>query len=214
MHSRSLFRFCSPMMALLFVVSAGAQARDLKIGVVDMGRVFKDFYKTAQANARFESMRKDLQREKEAMEEDFKRLNADYQKVREEADSPALSEEVRQQKLRLSEERLEQLRIHKGRYDEFLRKSDSLVREQMQTAHERILKELSEELQKLAKEENFDLVLDRSSDKLLGLPPVLFSKDQFDITDALLKRLNAKAPTDAKPSEEKPAEKSETPPRQ
>ena len=184
-----------------------AHARDFKIGVVDMSRLFKDYYRTAQAKTRIETMRKDMQKEKDALEEDFKRLTEEYNKTREEADSVALSEEVRQQKRKLSEEKLKDLQLQKNKYEDFIRKGSNLMQERQAGEREKILKEITDEIQQVAREENYDFVFDRSGQNLSGLPSLLFGKEEFDITETLMKRLNAKAPSSPLPEEKAPETK-------
>ena len=205
--NRKKFLWISSTVMAMALSASPTRARDFKIGVVDMSRIFKDYFRTGQAKTRIEAMQKDMQREKDALEEDLKRLNDEYLKAREEADSVALSEEVRQQKRKLSDEKLEQLRLQKTKYDDFLRKGTNLLQERQATEREKLLKEITDDIQQIAKEENFDLIFNRSGQNLSGLPSLLFGKDEFDITDTVLKRLNVKAPSSPSPEQKAPETK-------
>ena len=60
-----------------------------------------------------------------------------------------------------------------------------------------ILKEVTDVVQKEAKDAGYLLVLDKSGNTLNGLPSLVFAQDNLDITADIIKILNKNAPTPA-----------------
>ena len=61
-------------------------------------------------------------------------------------------------------------------------------------AHQRPLEEIREVVQDMAKEQNYDLVFDKSGLGSRGIPFLLHSKDGVDFSDNVIAKLNANAP--------------------
>ena len=73
--------------------------------------------------------------------------------------------------------------------------------------HDNLLDDIRGVLTAKAKAAGYALVLDLAGDSVNGIPVVLFSSGENDISQAVLEQLNAAAPTDGAKPETKPAEK-------
>jgi outer membrane protein len=66
--------------------------------------------------------------------------------------------------------------------------------EQNLRIREDILDDIKKEIEARSKKDSFNLVFDKSGNTQNGLPSLLYSSDSYDITNDILKNLNAKKP--------------------
>ena len=78
--------------------AASAQAGGPKIGSVDMRKLYEDFYKTKTASRSFDESVAAYRKDYQQRVNDYNKLNEDFQKLREESNNPALTQEKREQK--------------------------------------------------------------------------------------------------------------------
>jgi len=74
-----------------------------------------------------------------------------------------------------------------------------------------IRKEVLEIVQKVANEEGYDYIFDRSGGSLAGVSVLVYTKDATDLTGVLLARINENAPEKKEAEEEDQKEVSEEP---
>ncbi len=182
---------------------------DLKIGVVNMKRIFDEYYKTREAKTKLDDFRAGIVARDNEKVEDLKKMTEDLTKLREESESAALAEDVRKEKRKRYEEKLQQFQQEKNAYNQFRDRAVKDMMDEETKVRTRILDLIREEIRAIRKEQNFDLIFDRGDSATGGMPAVIEAKEEFDITDLIIKRLNDKRPvalpTDQKPVEPKPA---------
>ena len=76
----------------------GAGAQGMKIGIVDMNRVFAEYYKTKDADKVVNEQKEAAKKELETINNDYKKLLDNYQKLATEIKDPAIGEELRKEK--------------------------------------------------------------------------------------------------------------------
>ena len=143
----------------------------LKIGFVDMTRLFSEYYETKTVSAEFEAMFND---EEEKLEIKARRANELKKKLQEEASS-------------LSEEQVNQL---KEEYNEELQKLkllSDLTEERLRREKKKAEKELIEKLQKKISE----YATRRGYSMILSKSLLLHGAQSFDLTDEIIQSVNA-----------------------
>ena len=168
------------LVAVLSVVSCPvAQAEGLKVGYLNVGRVFDEYQRTKDSEQILEQKGKQKQAELEGRFTELKKLRQNLE---------LLADQPREAKSKDLEEKS----------DEFQRlKTDgerTLVRERNDRAKQ-ILDEIGKTVAEYAKTNGFSFVLDQRS--------ILYGQDPYDLTDEMLKILNdryaAKAAKAGKP---------------
>jgi len=153
---------------LSFAISLNAFAKEIKIGYVNMRKVFFEYEKTKEFNAKLETEDEET---KKAMNEKTQELR----KLRDELD--LLSDEAKKKKEPELKQKLKELdAIRKEKLEGFIRKRDAMFKE--------IRDDIVETTADYAKKNNYDIILD---DAVL-----LYSSKSYEITENILKVLNKK----------------------
>jgi outer membrane protein len=178
-----------------FALSSPAAA-DINVGTVDMNRVFKEYSKTKQAEAKLNDARNAAKKEYDERADAYKKTLDDINKLNSQLDAPALSADAKAQKTKEREEKIANIKKMEREINEFRQTREQQLQEQMQRLREGLLKEITEVVLARVKARNLDLVFDKSGPSLNGFSPVLFSHEAADFTSDVISALNkAPAPT-------------------
>ena len=101
--TKSAFFLPVIIISLAFMMS-GAGAQGMKIGIVDMNRVFAEYYKTKDADKVVNEQKEAAKKELETINNDYKKLLDSYQKLATEIKDPAIGEELRKKKQKEAQE--------------------------------------------------------------------------------------------------------------
>lgn len=204
------------LLTLLLTFSVSANAADLKIGVVDLSKIFAEYYKTKTANA---LLQENQAKAKEEMAERFstmKKLNDELEKIRKEASDPVLNEEIRSKKRSQFESKAQEMRALDQQIGEFKQRREQQLQQEGMQQRKGLYDDIVKAVTEKSKAESFDLVFDKSGLSAFGLPFLLHAKEGAtqDFTEAVTTLLNkdapaasAAAPTAAPAAADKPAAK-------
>src|SRR5437762_10918197 len=90
----------------LALLCAPLRAADLKIGLVDLKKVFEGYYKTKQADTQLKERATDSEKVLKGMIDDYQKANEDYRKAIDGANDQAVSAEERDKRKKLAETKL------------------------------------------------------------------------------------------------------------
>ena len=205
------------VLALLGGSAATVSAQQLKIGTVDMKKVFESYHKTKDAEAKINEARNNAKKELEDRLDIQKKAMDDLQKMNTEIENPALSKEAKEAKTKTRDEKIAELRTMDRENSEFRANREKQLQEQSVRMRAGIVEEINKIVDAKVKAESFDLVFDRSGPSLNGVPVVLFARDSYDFTTDIVTALNknkgkdtsesAAAPAKPEPTEKKPVKK-------
>ena len=186
---------CSLIVSTFALASASAQ--DLKVGVIDMTKVFQEYYKTKSSEKEINDGKALAKRQIDERNDRYKKLVEEYQALAKEIKDPSMSEEIRKAKQDEAKEVSAEIRSLEREKSEFAQKRQRQLLEQVERMRKGLLEEIREEVQDMAKEQNYDLVFDKAGLGTRGIPFLLHSKDAVDFSDDVIARLNADAPADS-----------------
>jgi outer membrane protein len=190
-----------PLILLLgWTISASAQQR---IAVIDLRKVFEQYYKTRAADATLKEKAADFEKEKKALVDQYKTLNDEYKKALGDANNQAISADEREKRKKTAESKSMDVREMQQTITQFDRQALSTLDDLESRARTKVLEQIQVVVNAKAAAGNFTLVLDTSSESRNKTPVVLFSTGQDDLTQAVLDTLNASAPPDYLSAEEK-----------
>ena len=188
----SLFRL--PFLAtILLLAGASVASADIKIGIVDMNKVFSEYSKTKDAQAKYSLAEKaandDLNTRVESLKksmQEISALNADLEKSEIGQDARAAKMKDREAKVaaaRTLDREIADFRAakQKGLQDQFLKMRKDIVDDIMKVMND------------LSKSKEFDIVLDKSGLSAGAIPVVLYSRDEYDFSSELIAALNKAA---------------------
>ena len=184
--------------------SAGASAQNIKIGTVDMKKVFESYYKTKDAEAKINEARNGAKKELEDRMDVAKKTLDEVKKIDEELNKPELSKEAKEQKSKIRAEKAGELQNMDREIREFQQSREKQLQEQSVRMRAGIVEDINKVVAEKVKAENFDVVLDKSGPSLNGVPIVLYARDSYEFTDAVVTGLNKNKGKET-PSGDKPA---------
>lgn len=183
---------------LAIVLAGAASAQDkLKIATVDMQQLFKEYYRTAEAQKQINVERARIQKDNNERTARIRDIDTELQNMRKQIEDPSLADSKKQ--ALYSEWQAKQqdgIQLDRERR-EFLQRRNQALNEKMVQRMKGILEEIRKLVEEQAKKEDYDYVFDKSGLSTAQVPFLLYTKDATDITAVLLKDLNKDAPPES-----------------
>ncbi|MCC7517753.1 MAG: OmpH family outer membrane protein [Verrucomicrobiae bacterium] len=182
----------SLVLALAFPVFASAQ--QIKIGAVDMSKIFAEYYKTKKAEGELKERAAGYEKELKERAAELQKLQEDGRKLEEDAENPAFNDEKRSEKRKLRDAKLTEFRLLAQTLNEMKNNRERELREQQGRVRGAIVDEIIKVVQDIAKRDGYNLVVDKTGNTLSGVSAFLYVQDTLDITASVVKELNKSAP--------------------
>jgi len=194
-------RFLAAAMALGLAGAATAQEGRLKIATVDMQELFKQYYRTNEAQKQINIEKAKIGQENNVRQARIRELEASLSTIRKQIEDPSLAEPRKQALMKdWQVQQNEGIALDRER-NEFLNRRNRALNEKMVTRMKGILEEIRKLVEEQAKADDYDFVFDKSGLSASQVPFILYTKDATDITANLLKDLNKDAPAESLPVE-------------
>jgi len=175
MMTKTLKCLASLALGGLVMTSARAKAEDPKIGYVDMQKAIQETSTGKKAKKEIEKEFNAKKAELQKKEADLKKMDEDLRKK-----SSALSDEVRAKKV-------QELQAEAMKFQREVGESQMSFQKKERELTQPILEKLQAALEKIAKEGNYTMVLEKSEQS------VLWAKKDLDLTDTLVKEYEKSA---------------------
>lgn len=175
---------------MIFAAATLSAAESLKIAVVDMARVFDDYYKTRIVQSQLEEQQSVYRTHVTAMNEEYNKLQEEYKVLLDAAQNITLKEVERQEKAAEASKKLAEVKQKERDINQYLTEKSRQFKELEDTKRTEITAEILGEVQRRATVDGYDIVLDYSGKTTSSLASVVFFKPNLDITDAVLEELN------------------------
>ncbi|MEO6789042.1 MAG: OmpH family outer membrane protein [Chthoniobacteraceae bacterium] len=190
---------------VLSLAFAGTAFAELKIGSVDMKKVFESYWRTKEAETKMSETRATLKRDLDERLEKRKELQDAIEKLNEEVKKPELSKETALKKTKDRDDKI-------GEWQTMMRELQAYQMEkekQLQDQTLRIRNGIVDEIRKVVDDEvksvGYDLVFDVSGYSINNVPVVLYAKESYDFTKVIIEKLNASRPKSSAPEAPAPA---------
>jgi outer membrane protein len=182
--------------SLLAFLSVPALAQT-KIATVDMRKLFDGYWKTKQAQTVLNDRQAQLVKDGRSLSDDLKKGGDEYQKLLDQANDQALSADQRDKNKQAAADKRKQLQDAKTALDQFERQAQVTLQEQQMRMRDNILSDIKAAVAAQAKVAGYSLVIDAAAETANATTAVIYTSGENDLTDAVLKRLNAGAPISA-----------------
>jgi outer membrane protein len=187
-------------LAVALIGAAPASAQTLKIGTVDMKKVFDNYYKTKDAESKINEARNAAKKELEDRMDIAKKALDEVKKLDDDINNSALSKETKDQKQKLRSDKAVELQNMDREIREFQQSREKQLQEQSMRMRAGIVDDINKVVADRVKAESYNLVFDKSGPSLNGVPIVLYSMDNYDFTDSVIKALNLSRGKDSETS--------------
>ena len=168
---KTTLRFTS-LLAAVAVFCGGAtaaQAQSIKVGVVDMNKVFSGYYKTKDAENKINDAREVAKKELDDRMESHKQLLDEINQLNKDIDNNALSASAKSDRQKKREDKINQVRSLEQEITEFKQSREKQLQEQAVRMRNQIVEEIMTIINAKVKSDNYDLVFDKSGQSLNGV---------------------------------------------
>jgi outer membrane protein len=173
---------------LLMALLTGSAFAQSRIGTIDLKRTFDTYWKRKEALATLNDEKNDLEKDFKNMVDEAKKAREAYQKLVTDASDSAISSEEREKRKKLAEDKFKQVREKEDDATRFNRDATARLQEREKRFTDTLVNEIRNVISAVAKAHGLAQVLDVSS------PTVLYTNGENDVTDEVIKQLNASAP--------------------
>ena len=170
----------------LAALFATASQAEVKIGTIDLRKVFDGYYKTRQANANLKDEATDLEKERKEMVENFKKGEDDYKKLLDKSNDQAISSDERDKSKQSAEKKLLELKELEQTIGTFERGARAKLGEKQRRKRDTILEEIRAMINGKAKSNGYTMVVDVAAESINNTPVILFNTMENDITESYL----------------------------
>jgi Skp family chaperone for outer membrane proteins len=190
---------------VLMALLTGTTFGQSRIGTIDLKKAFETYWKRKEALSTLRDEQTDLEKDLKNMVDEAKKARETYQKLSTDASDSAISSDEREKRKKLAEDKFRQVREKEDDAQRFQRDAAARLDERQKRFTDTLVNEIRNVIGAIAKSHGFAQVIDVSS------PVVLYTNGENDITDEVIKQLNANAPAakadDTEKKDEKKSEK-------
>jgi outer membrane protein len=192
--------------AVTLSVSIASQARaEMKVGTIDMQKVFNTYFKTRDAQEKLQSAQKAYKEELDTRMDSYKRNMDTINRLNEELNKPDVSGSSKDQKAQDRDTKIQETKGLEKEITDFRQAREKQIQDQMKTMRDGIVEDIMKVVSDQVKGQNFDFVFDKSGFSANNIVPVvLYAKDSYDFSETVISRLNATRPAPAPSAPQKP----------
>jgi outer membrane protein len=199
-------------LALLTVSFASRAEAQMKIGTIDMQKVFTAYYKTHDAEDKLKEAQKAYKDELDQRMDEYKKNLDVINKLNEEMNKPELSGAAKDQKAQERDAKISDTKGLEKEISDFRQQREKQIQDQLKRMRDGIVDEIMKVVNDQVKAQNYDIVFDRSGFSANNIVPVrLYSRDNYDFSDSVITKLNANRPVEAPTPAAKAATSTNTP---
>jgi outer membrane protein len=191
-----------PAVLLLTFLSGPALAQT-KIATVDLQKLMENYWKSKQALAALHDRSSQLDKDDKSMKDDYQKAADEYQQLLTKANDPVISAEERTRRKQDAAAKQKQLEDRRAAIAQYESQAQAQLNDQLQHMSEKVRTEIQDHVNAAAKAGGYTLVLNTADSVItvgagrITVPsPVAYGVSEIDLTDSILKQLNAGAPID------------------
>ena len=165
-------------------------SQEMKVGIVDMNRVFGEYHKTKETEKEIQNKRDIARKEVSERDNELKEKIKELKDLEREIADPVSSREVRAASQKRAQKISNEARIMRDAVLDFARKREMQLMEMSKRKRGVILEEIQVAVSQHSKKEGYDLVFDKSARSTKGISFLLYSKVARDISAKMISELN------------------------
>jgi outer membrane protein len=185
-------------MICVFAVSGSLASRahaEMKVGTIDMQKVFTAYYKTHDAEDKLKEAQKAYKDELDQRMDAYKKNLDAINKLNEEMNKPELSGASKDQKAQERDAKIAETKGLEKEISDFRATRERQIQDQLKRMRDGIVEEIMKVVNDQVKAQNYDIVFDRSGFSANNIVPVLlYARDNYDFSESVITKLNANRP--------------------
>jgi outer membrane protein len=194
----------------VLIIASHAQA-EMKIGTIDMQKVFAAYYKTPESEEKLKEAQKAYKDELDGRMDVYKKNLDIINTLNEEISKPELSGASKDQKSAERDNKIAETKALEKEISDFRQTREREIQDQLKLIRDTIVDEIMKVVNDQVKRANYDIVFDRSGVSANNIVPVLlYARENYDFSDSVITKLNAGRPKDVVPLSQKPTDSTTT----
>ena len=175
-------------------LAASPAMAQMKVGIVDMNKVFTSYYKTKEAETRLNDARAQAKTDLDGRLETLKANMEEINKLEADTKKPELAADKKEAAIKQRDEKIAEVRNLDREIGEFRQTRERQLQEQFMRMRGDIVQDIMKVVDAQVKSEGYELVFDKSGQGTSQVPVVLFSRPDMDFSDKVIADLNKSAP--------------------
>jgi outer membrane protein len=171
-----------------------------KILVVDLAKLFDSHWRTQEQRTKLQADEAKAQGQLEQLQKDGNALVEEFKALNEQSKSPAFSAEAKAKAQADAQKKYEEIQQKRGELNSFVQTTQDALRQRTQTFKTLMIDEISKIAVAIAKEKGATLLLDESGPSMAGVSNILYFDASLDITEEVMTEINRERPAAAAPS--------------
>jgi outer membrane protein len=178
--------------------SPSAHAAEMKVGTLDMNKIFTNYYKTKDAETKINEQKAAAQTEFNSRMDAYRKSLDEITQINKDLESnKALSAAAKDEKSKRRESLIAENQGQQRDIEQFRVTREKQIQEQIVRLRNQMVEDIMKIVQDKVKGENFDMIFDKSGSSMNGVPVVVYSRDNMEFSDDIIKTLNKSRPADA-----------------
>ncbi len=184
-------------LALPLMLAAAAHADTNRIATIDLKKVFDKYYKLDQARTAFEKEKADMDKDYKNLADEAKQAVDDYAKLKAAVDDTMISDTERAARKAKADAKQDEVKSYDNELQTYQQQATDKLGLDNQRMMDLLMQDIQTAINAKAKAAGYTLVIDTSARVANGANTtvVLYSNGGNDISDEIIKQLNAAAPT-------------------
>ena len=177
------------MLLILTTISFGLNAAQ-KIGVVNMNKIFTNYYKTKIEDTRIKKQSEVYRQYLMSLNDARNKLSAEFIKLRDAAQNIAYSDAERESNRISAQNKYRQLEAKDVEIQQYNDEKKKQLFDEYEKMRKALINEVVKVVRSKAKREKYSLVMDCSGNTMNSIPAVVYYDESVDFTDSVIKELN------------------------
>lgn len=165
-----------------------------KVGYVDLKKLFEGYWKTKQADANLKDRAGEFDKKKKEMLDDYEKAQQKYKELLDSANDQAVAAAERDKRKKDAEAKLIEIREIEQSIAVFDRTARTTLAEKQKSERDKILDEIRGIVAAKARAAGYSIVFDTAAETINNTSVFLHIDGKDDLTEEVLKQLNATAP--------------------
>lgn len=181
----------------LFVVAATAAFAELKVATVDMAKLFDGYSRAKTVEAAMDAKIQKVSAEAQRRQNEGRAMVGQLEDLAQKYNNPALSQVARDAAKKQARDLEDRIEMKKNEFEKYRTDTSNALMKEQSDQRLQVYTEIQRVAAAVAHKQGASLVLNISEKTAAGLPVVVYSEKNWDITNAVLATLNAGAPKPA-----------------
>ena len=184
------FNFCVLLVTVLFIGLSSALFAEQRIAVIDMEKVFTEYYKTKIEDAKLKKQTDVFKQYLTTLSDSREKIQIEYVELRDASQNIALSDAERESKRVESLDKYRELQAKDTEIQQYNQQKRTFIIDEYERIRKGLTAEITTVILSKAKREGYNLVLDSSGNTMNNIPAIVYFEPAMDITDQIIKEIN------------------------